>query len=118
MVTSAVRTAIIARMLMRLWKRKKRRKTMAEKEYIGKVAFNYAIREAVKRYPNSFYNGLEVARQIAHDLPAADVRPVQHGVWLKIKYRSICRDCSFRGFASWNYCPNCGRQMATEGENG
>lgn len=42
-------------------------------EYIEKVAFNYAIREAVKKYPNSFYNGLEVARQIAHDFLAADV---------------------------------------------
>ena len=52
---------------------------MAEKEYIDKVAFNYAIREAVKRYPNSFYNGLEAARQIAHDFPAADVRPVPYG---------------------------------------
>lgn len=61
---------------------------------------------------------LEGVKLKLRDLPAADVRPVQHGVWLKIKYRSICRDCSFRGFASWNYCPNCGRQMATEGENG
>lgn len=52
------------------------------------------------------------------DFPAADVRPVEHGVWHKIKYRSICRDCSFRGFASWKYCPNCGRQMTTEGDNG
>ena len=57
---------------------------MAEKEYIDKVAFNYAIREAVKKYPNSFYNGLEVARQIAHDLPAADVRPVV-----------MCCDCKY-----------------------
>lgn len=52
------------------------------------------------------------------ELPAADVQPVVRGKWIKIKYRSICRDCSFRGFASWNYCPNCGRQMTTEGENG
>ena len=51
------------------------------------------------------------------EIPAADVRPVEHGVWRKIKYRSICRDCSFRGFASWNYCPNCGRQMTMESEN-
>ena len=41
-------------------------------------------------------------------IPAADVRPVVRGKWIKIKYRSICRDCSFRGFASWNFCPNCG----------
>ena len=52
---------------------------MAEKEYIGKVAFNAAIREAVKKYPSSFYNGLEVARQIARAIPAADVRPVPDG---------------------------------------
>ena len=51
-------------------------------EYIEKVAFNYAIREAVRKYPNSFYNGLEVARQIAHDFPAADVLEVVH-----------CADC-------------------------
>ena len=39
------------------------------------------------------------------------------GVWRKTKYRSICGDCSFRGFASWNYCPNCGRQMTKEWGN-
>jgi hypothetical protein len=76
MAITARWTATSATRLVRLWKRKRRKKTMAEKEYIDKVAFNYAIREAVKKYPNSFYNGLEVARQIAHDFPAADVRPV------------------------------------------
>lgn len=45
-------------------------------EYIDKQVYNDAIREAVRKYPNTFYNGLETARQIAHDLPAADVRPV------------------------------------------
>ena len=43
------------------------------KEYISREAFNNAIREAISRYPNTFYNGLETARQIALDLPAADV---------------------------------------------
>lgn len=48
------------------------------------------------------------------NIPAADVRPVKRGKWIKIKYRSICRDCSFRGFASWNFCPNCGADMREE----
>lgn len=52
-------------------------------EYIDKQAFNDAIiREAVRKYPCTFYNGLEVARQIAHDLPAADVVQVVR-----------CKDC-------------------------
>ena len=63
-------------------------------------------------------DAIQTSIEMIRRLPAADVRPVEHGVWRKIKYRSICRDCSFRGFASWKYCPNCGRQMTTEGDNG
>lgn len=44
----------------------------------------------------------------------ADVIERKRGKWIKIKYRSICRDCSFRGFASWNFCPNCGADMRGE----
>lgn len=51
-------------------------------EYISKQAFNDAIRDAVRKCPNTFYNGLEVARQIAHDMEAADVVPVVR-----------CKDC-------------------------
>lgn len=100
-------------------------------EYITKQAINDAIRDAVRKYPNTFYNGLEVARQIAHDLPAADVAPVRHGEW----FVSIGKDgkpagtiCPICGFA-WSeaidavklepclslietpYCPNCGAIM-------
>ena len=53
---------------------------------------------------------MDIAARL-HDIPAADVRPVVRGKWIKIKYRSICRDCRFRGFASWNFCPNCGADM-------
>ena len=52
--------------------------------------------------------------EFLNSIPAADVRPVVRGKWIKIKYRSICRDCSFRGFASWNFCPNCGADMREE----
>lgn len=102
---------------------------MAKKEYIDKVAFNNAIRDAVKKYPNSFYNGLEVARQIAHDFPAADVRPVCRGKLEKAN-GSYCCGITEDGDSImlptvrcsackklivpiiWkNFCPNCGADM-------
>lgn len=45
------------------------------KDYISREAANEACREAVRRYPNSFYNGIEAARDAIRNLPAADVRP-------------------------------------------
>ena len=56
-------------------------------EYIDKQAFNDAIIEAIRRYPNTFHNGLETARRIAHNLPAADVAPVVR-----------CKDCEIRQY--------------------
>ena len=86
-------------------------------EYISKRLFNDAIREAVRRYPNTFYNGLETARQIAHDLPSADVAPVRHGRWEK-KWHLIyhqdmpcCVECHHFSPLEWNFCPNCGAKM-------
>ena len=82
------------------------------------------LRKRAKELPERFSKNEENIRlflsaaEAIEELLAADVRPVERGVWRKIKYRSICRDCSFRGFASWKYCPNCGRQMTTEGDNG
>ena len=88
-------------------------------EYISKQAFNDAIREAVRKYPNTFYNGLEVARQIAHDMDAADVQPVIHGRWLDISdidhESKSCSSCGFNATGllakRCNYCPNCGADM-------
>jgi hypothetical protein len=91
-------------------------------EYIDKQVYNDAIREAVLKYPNTFYNGLETARQIAHDLPAADVQPVRHGRWLKKDYGGFywyeCSECGTRPPKNqWKYqwlspyCPYCGCAM-------
>lgn len=90
-------------------------------EYIDKQAFNDAIREAIRRYPNTFYNGLETARQIAHDMDAADVQPVRHGRWEEdcsgVAVCSVCGEYAFETsthhLCGWfpNYCPNCGAQM-------
>lgn len=62
-------------------------------EYIEREAFNSALREAVRKYPNSFYNGLETARQIAQDFPAADVRPVV-----------TCERCVYHVDCGYHYC--------------
>lgn len=51
-------------------------------EYIEREAANEALRECVRAYPFSFYNGIEVARTTIIKLPVADVRPVV-----------LCRDC-------------------------
>ena len=88
-------------------------------EYIEKQAFNDAIREAVRKYPNTFYNGLETARQIAHDLPSADVQPVRHGRWLETGDFSdeiiewvMCSNCKAKiPDFDYPYCPNCGASM-------
>ena len=78
-------------------------------EYIERKAFLDAI-ERMKPY----HQDADDIAEMLQNLPAADVRPVVRGKWIKIKYRSICRDCSFRGFASWNFCPNCGADMREE----
>ena len=70
------------------------------------------------RNSDDWFAHASVIEENLRAIPAADVRPVVRGKWIKIKYRSICRDCSFHGFASWNYCPNCGRKMTTGSENG
>lgn len=86
-------------------------------EYIDREAAVNGIAKIINDsdMPEDWNKGMSAAMSALFRIPAADVRPVEHGVWRKIKYRSICRDCSFRGFASWNYCPNCGRQMSAEG---
>ena len=87
-------------------------------EYISKQAYNNAIREAVRKYPNTFYNGLEVARQIAHDMDAADVVPVKHGLWALCPSGKLrCTVCGAAGKRT-KYCPNCGAYMRDGGKDG
>lgn len=59
----------------------------------------------------------EKAAQMLEKLPAADVAPVVHGVWVCVNkidpisgYR--CSKCRRRvGFDLTPYCPNCGAKM-------
>ena len=61
-------------------------------DYISRDAANEACWKSVRRYPNSFYNGLETARDAIRKLPAADVRSVV-----------LCRDCKW---CHAGYCEN------------
>ena len=97
---------------------------MAEKEYISREAANEACREAVRRCPSSFYNGIEAARDAIRQLPAADVRSVRRGKWERMSDNDVFGDinckCSACGKDWWQgpgwfrnarFCPNCGAMM-------
>lgn len=82
-------------------------------EYIEREAANEALRECVRAYPNSFYNGIEVARSAIRKLPAADVVPVRHGRWGE---KNECSECGCQPWYERDihflyYCPNCGAKM-------
>lgn len=95
-------------------------------DYISREAANEACREAVRRYPNSFYNGIEAARDAIRKLPAADVRPNVTGRWeyieclvgrLLVNFPG-CSECKATimipmesAKCSFNFCPNCGAMM-------
>lgn len=49
-------------------------------------------------------------------VPAADVVPVVHGVWLDGYKMQTCSLCKCRGKKSWTFCPHCGAKM-DGGEN-
>ena len=94
-------------------------------EYIEREAANEALRECVRAYPNSFYNGIEVARSAIIKLRSADVRPVVRGKWEwnEENWWHRCSACGVtfdydktyelfdHGFQLANFCPNCGADM-------
>lgn len=61
-------------------------------EYIEREAANEALRECVRVYPNSFYNGIEVARTAIRKLPTVDAVEVVR-----------CKDCKHRPFPDKTY---------------
>lgn len=80
-------------------------------DYIDREAAKAAIVKAMGN-GHSPYNAIVM-------LPAADVRPVKRGRWIKTigenGVTSACR-CSVCGFEDnrytlFNYCPNCGAEM-------
>lgn len=57
-------------------------------------------------------------------IPAADVRPVVHGEWIKgvgengVTTSLFCSECGYENkhWYEWKFCPNCSAQMDKDGE--
>ena len=85
-------------------------------EYIEREA---AIDACFYGWNNNAHDCAENIRSI----PAADVRPVKRGKWIKVRshdggvWKSIaCSNCKYEPWFSsaeplYNYCPNCGAWM-------
>lgn len=74
---------------------------------------------------NPFPDGVDaIDIKDVDDIPAADVAPVRHGLWVKRGCKWQCTNCkvlmSIDGTPKenlLNYCPNCGAKMDGGAEN-
>lgn len=67
-----------------------------------------------------YFQEVNVLLKCIESVPAADVAPVRHGRWIKVKpVHYQCSICGVNtgGFTS-NHCPNCGAKMDKEACNG
>ena len=63
-------------------------------------------------------------RDAFNAIPAADVRPVVHGEWIKgvgengVTTSLFCSECGYENkhWYEWKFCPNCSAQMDKDGE--
>lgn len=98
-------------------------------EYIEREAVMQRFADHIKRSNNSDFAAAPTwnqAVQIVDDFPAADVRPVVRGRWIKMdmhkgmeQYKcSTCRSECYvpecMGEPMYAYCPNCGADMREE----
>ena len=61
-------------------------------------------------------DAIERATKVLESLPAADVEPVRHGVWIEYQIPPIicCSNCDWATDVkekNFNYCPNCAAKM-------
>lgn len=83
--------------------------------YFSLTDINKEINRLIHACPTTFYNGLQVARNIFRKDLAADVAPVRHGRWINHGWSTVCSECGEDyAFAKRNYCPNCGAKMDGE----
>ena len=86
-----------------------------------KMAIEYIDREKAKRLLHIEY--AYAAEQLLDEIPAADVAPVVHGLWVCVNkidpisgYR--CSKCRrIVGFDLTPYCPGCGAKMDGGGDD-
>lgn len=92
---------------------------------------DYIDREsAIKAMLTRYWDGKETLREIMNSVPAADVAPVIHEHWIKVKFadsRALinegklclidgfwCGSCGCEVYEKTPYCPQCGAKMDVE----
>lgn len=91
-------------------------------EYIEREALRKAVRsKATTKYDWSEEIDFEDFEKVLDAIPAADVAPVVHGMWVPVPNTGVgatgrCTVCNkaIYGFTAYNYCPNCGADMRGE----
>lgn len=92
---------------------------MAEKEYIERDRIGLTDFE-IAMCNGDYKEGLKMLLDKIESIPAADVRPVVRGRWIKPTRvpDSMLDECSVCGFDTgaytFNFCPNCGADMREE----
>ena len=86
------------------------------------------IRKAYEKLARSYMHGEPYIAdwkfdEMIEELPAADVAPVRHGVWIEYQIPPIicCSNCDWATDVkekNFNYCPNCGAKMDGDDVNG
>ena len=73
--------------------------------------------EAIEAAKHAWAKCLEPS-QYLEIIPAADVAPVRHGMWIASHDEfCACSICKYPVYVCWNqtnYCPNCGAKMDKE----
>lgn len=107
-----------------------RRKEKMMAEYIEREALLEALKEfrlnetmskhLTREDCETARNAVERAQMVIERIPATDVAPVQHGLWIDngacgYKWAFACSKCGYiDGYPfndRHNYCPNCGARM-------
>ena len=91
-------------------------------EYISrKAAIEALSAEALERNLDSVmtddaHRYHRAAERVIAGVPAADVRPVVRGKWIRNGWSFRCPECGHDIlFSVRNFCPNCGADMREEG---
>lgn len=74
--------------------------------------------------PDEYYHSNEV-KAIIEDIPSADIAPVKHGKWIKVRWVKCddpdggywilrCSQCGIPGRKATTFCPHCGAKMNEE----
>ena len=92
-------------------------------EYIKREDALAELDNACRKYDEDVFLGLSLAANAISKLPAADVRPVVRGEWVKAEVAhqirkkfqpECCSVCRREKRGNWNFCPNCGADMRGE----